>query len=88
MAAISQKYLTLRYSLLPYYYTLFFQAHYSGSDYLVYPSSGVVVKPLFFDFLEEKTLSIDTQFLVGDALLICPQLKLGQCQQHINQSLL
>ncbi len=28
------------------------------------------MKPLFFDFLEETTLSIDTQFLVGGSLLI------------------
>ena len=35
------------------------------------------MKPLFFDFLY-IALSIDAQFLVGGALLICPQLVLGQ----------
>ena len=79
VAAISKKYLTIRYSLLPYYYTLFFRAHHDPKDYLFYPSSGVVLKPLFFDFLEETALNVDTQFLVGDALMICPQLGLGQC---------
>lgn len=38
----------------------------------------MVVKPLFFEFpSDEKTITIDEQFLLGDALLISPVLKAG-----------
>ncbi len=81
VAAISRKVLSIRYSLLPYYYSLFFMANHDPNDYTFYPSSGVVVKPLFFEFPSDPTsLYSDKQFLVGSALLITPQLKLGECK--------
>lgn len=79
VAAISRKYLSIRYSILPYYYTLFFRAHADPRNYTFYPSSGMVLKPLFFAFPSDKEcLFIDSQFMVGEALLVSPQLKLGQ----------
>ena len=79
MAAISRKFLSLRYSLLPYYYTLFFMAHHDPNDSLFSPPTGVVIKPLFFDFPNDpNSLTADKQFLVGSALLVTPQLDLGQ----------
>eukprot|EP00128_Syssomonas_multiformis_P009239 Colp12_sorted_trinity150504_noHs@21457 len=64
VAKISREVLATKYSLLPYYYTLFFDAHTQGST---------VVRPLFFEFpADPMTFPIDRQFLVGSGLLISP----------------
>ena len=77
VTAISKKVLGIRYSLLPYYYTLFYKAHRSV-DSLNAPAA-TVVRPLFFEFPKDShTYSIDTQFLVGSGILISPQLSLGK----------
>jgi len=79
VANISRKYLAIRYSLLPYYYTLFFKAHHDPADINILLPSAMVLKPLFFDFYKDSTvLSLDTQFLIGSAIMVCPQLKLGE----------
>ncbi|EFA85346.1 hypothetical protein PPL_02349 [Heterostelium album PN500] len=58
-----------KYTLLPYYYTLFYQANTNGST---------VVRPLFFEYpLDSNTYSIDQQFLVGGHLLVSPVLTEG-----------
>ena len=59
--------LNVRYSLLPFYYTLFYQSHKFGN---------AVVRPLFFEFAEDKNvISYDRQFLIGSAVLITPVLE-------------
>uniref|UniRef100_A0A914WEK0 Uncharacterized protein n=1 Tax=Plectus sambesii TaxID=2011161 RepID=A0A914WEK0_9BILA len=59
--------LLLRYSLLPYLYTLFFNAHMAGST---------VVKPMFFEFPADRTThNMHDQFLWGSHLLITPILQ-------------
>ena len=79
VAAISRKVLGIRYSLLPYYYILFYKASHP-IDPLNEPSA-TVLKPLFFEFPKDSnTYSIDRQFLVGSALLISPVLELGESQ--------
>lgn len=66
MAKISRHILSVRYSLLPYYYTLFHWAHISG---------GTVWRPLFFEFADDlATWSIDKQFMIGPGLLVSPAL--------------
>ncbi|XP_043570742.1 lysosomal alpha-glucosidase-like [Chiloscyllium plagiosum] len=56
-----------RYMLLPFLYTLFHKAHSAGE---------MVVRPLSFEFPQDpNTLSIDRQFMWGEALLITPVLK-------------
>eukprot|EP00794_Sanderia_malayensis_P005372 gene5372-6044_t len=61
--------LKIRYKLLPYLYTLFYEAHTTGST---------VVRPLMHEFIQDKaTWSIDRQFLWGSALLISPVLDKG-----------
>ena len=80
VAAISRKYLSLLpYSLLPYYYTLFYQANHSSSINDFQPSYGMVLHPLFIHFPTDATAcGIDSQFMVGGALLIAPQCNIGR----------
>ncbi|NWV96371.1 MGA protein, partial [Machaerirhynchus nigripectus] len=61
---VSRKVLNIRYSLLPYLYTLLHDAHAHGST---------VVRPLLHEFVQDRnTWDIDEQFLWGPALLISP----------------
>ena len=74
VAAISRKVLSLRYELLPYYYTLFYKA----SRPVTNTPSATVTRPLFFEFPHDvKTHYIDSQFMVGGALMISPVVEEG-----------
>ncbi|XP_051007616.1 maltase-glucoamylase [Acomys russatus] len=65
----SKHYLNIRYTLLPYLYTLFYRAHSRGDT---------VARPLLHEFYEDsKTWNIDQQFLWGPGLLITPVLDEG-----------
>uniref|UniRef100_A0A2K5BXA0 Neutral alpha-glucosidase AB n=1 Tax=Aotus nancymaae TaxID=37293 RepID=A0A2K5BXA0_AOTNA len=56
--------LSQRYSLLPFWYTLFYQAHREGIP---------IMRPLWVQYPQDvTTFSIDDQFLLGDALLVHP----------------
>ena len=62
--------LRLRYSLLPYFYSCFFTAHLFGS---------LVWSPLFLAFSEDTpTHAIETEFMIGEALLGAPVLDQGE----------
>ncbi|EFJ31082.1 hypothetical protein SELMODRAFT_169507 [Selaginella moellendorffii] len=51
-----------RYTLLPYYYTLFREAHETGIP---------VMRPLWFEHPNDpETFAMDDEFLIGDALLV------------------
>ncbi|KAM8947191.1 lysosomal alpha-glucosidase [Pelodytes ibericus] len=64
--------LYIRYSLLPYLYTLFYKAHSSGET---------VARALFIEFPSDpNTWTIDRQFLWGEALLITPVLEQGKTE--------
>uniref|UniRef100_A0A3Q3XRP1 Uncharacterized protein n=1 Tax=Mola mola TaxID=94237 RepID=A0A3Q3XRP1_MOLML len=53
-----------RYRLLPYWYTLFHQAHTSGVPPL---------RPLWVEFqADQSTFTVDNQYMIGGALLACP----------------
>ncbi|XP_070761323.1 sucrase-isomaltase, intestinal [Enoplosus armatus] len=68
-SAASRDVLNIRYTLLPYLYTLMFEAHTKGST---------VVRPLLHEFVKDKTTwDIYKQFLWGPALLITPALDQG-----------
>lgn len=61
--------LLIRYSLLPFLYTLFHKSHLRGET---------VVRPLFFEFPQDlTTYAIDRQFLWGRSLLVTPVLDPG-----------
>ena len=77
VAAISRKVLGIRYSLLPYYYTLFYKAHRSVDSSNL--PAATVVRPLFFEFpTDANTYPIDWQFMLGSGLLISPVLRVGR----------
>ncbi len=58
-----------RYSFLPYWYTLFYEAEKTG----VPP-----MRPVFYEFPEdEEACGLDNQYMLGDALLVHPIVKPG-----------
>jgi alpha-glucosidase (family GH31 glycosyl hydrolase) len=62
--------LGIRYSLIPFYYTLF----YENSKY-----GHPVIRALFFEFPNDSaTLLLDRQFLVGPSIMIVPVLERGK----------
>lgn len=64
----------IRYSLLPYMYTLFYRAHTTGST---------VMRALAWEFPNDPSLAaVDNQFLLGPALLVTPVL--GQGMASVN----
>ncbi|KAF0978570.1 hypothetical protein FDP41_002390 [Naegleria fowleri] len=69
---MTKRVLSNRYSLLNYYYTQFYRVHSNG---------GGVVKPLFYVFGSSDSnpllASIDTQFMVGEHLMVVPVLDEG-----------
>ncbi|XP_067246031.1 sucrase-isomaltase, intestinal [Chanodichthys erythropterus] len=65
----SKHYLNIRYTLLPYLYTLFYKAHTNGET---------VVRPMMHEFYSDsETWAVDKQFLWGAHLLITPVLDPG-----------
>jgi lysosomal alpha-glucosidase len=72
VAAIARKTFLIRYSLLPYLYTLFYKASVQGST---------VARSLVFEYPKDpNTYSTQTQFLWGPALLISPVLQQSSTQ--------
>lgn len=72
--------LHIRYTLLPYYYTLFYKAHTQGST---------VIRPLFHEYPTDKTtLDLFLQFLIGPNIMIAPVTDDGkrQVQAYIPSS--
>jgi alpha-glucosidase len=67
VAAASRNAMEIRYSLLPYMYTLFYQAHTTGAT---------VLRALQWEFPNEEYLrGVGNQFMLGPAILITPVLE-------------
>ncbi|KAF9625571.1 hypothetical protein IFM89_024344, partial [Coptis chinensis] len=61
--------LGMRYKILPYLYTLNYEAHISGAP---------IARPIFFSFPNlTEAYGLSTQFLLGSSLMITPVLKSG-----------
>ena len=72
--ASAKKALGLKYQLLPYYYTLNYEAHTSGAP---------MIRPLFFAFpTDAKTLDVSYQFLVGNHILVSPVITANATTVH------
>ncbi|KAB8754778.1 hypothetical protein FH972_026566 [Carpinus fangiana] len=69
VAEASRKAMHIRYSLLPYMYTLLYQAHTTGSTFL---------RALSWEFPNDPQLvAVDRQFLLGPSIMITPVLVPG-----------
>jgi alpha-glucosidase len=69
VAATTRETLHIRYTLLPFLYTLMHKAHTEGTP---------VIRPLFFDFpSDSNTYNIDRQMQWGSAVLFTPVLDQG-----------
>ena len=65
----SKRAMEIRYSLLPYIYTLFYSAHTTGST---------VMRALAWEFPHDPSLAgVDAQFLLGPSLMVVPVLGQG-----------
>jgi alpha-glucosidase len=63
----SKSAMAIRYALLPYIYTLFYQAHSTGST---------VMRALAWEFPNDPSLAaVDRQFLLGPSLMVVPVLQ-------------
>lgn len=63
-----------RYRMLPFWYTLMYEAHTTGAPY---------VRPLFFNFpQDEQTWNINHLFMLGDSVLVSPVLDENTTSVH------
>ncbi|MCY0878463.1 MAG: alpha-glucosidase [Firmicutes bacterium] len=73
--AISRRYISWRYRLLPYWETLFEEAHRTGSP---------VMRPLFWEFPEDaESYRVTDEFLVGSELLVAPVTQPGAGERAV-----
>ncbi|XWK89594.1 MAG: glycoside hydrolase family 31 protein [Phormidium sp.] len=73
--SIIREFIQLRYRLIPYFYTLSWEATQKG-----FPP----VRPVFWNNSEDSRVwNIDDAFMLGDALLVCPVFEEGQTERQV-----
>lgn len=73
--SIIREFLQLRYRMMPYFYTLSWEASQKGY---------APVRPVFWCDPEDSTLwDIDDAFMLGDALMVCPVFEEGGTQRQV-----
>lgn len=73
--AITREYLNLRYRLLPYLYSLFWQAHQTGQP---------LWRAMFYHFpADARTYHLDSQVMLGEWLLAAPVLEAGRAARVV-----
>lgn len=73
---IMKNFMKLRYQLMPYWYSLAWQAHQTGAP---------LIRPLFWlDHTDRNLLNVDDSFMLGDSLLVAPVLEEGAKNRKIN----
>lgn len=74
--SITREFLQLRYRLLPYFYTLAWQATQTGHP---------LVRPLFWvDPQDDRLWDIDDAFLLGESLLVAPIVQKGATSRSLH----
>lgn len=74
VAVSARNALGMRYKLLPYLYTLAYEAHISGAP---------IARPLFFSFPNfTESYGLSTQFLLGKSLMVSPVLDKAKTKVH------
>jgi alpha-glucosidase len=72
---VNRRFIELRYRLLPYLYTAFWQCARSGLP---------IVRPLLLAFQDDAaTHTLDDQFLCGDAFLVAPVIEEGATRRSV-----
>lgn len=72
---ILEKYLRLRYQLMPYIYSLGWMAHQTGAPFM---------RGLFLDFGDDpKVADIGDEYMFGPALLVAPVTEQGQTERSV-----
>ncbi|NDJ19930.1 TIM-barrel domain-containing protein [Myxacorys almedinensis] len=73
--SIMRRFLELRYQLMPYFYTLAWEASQTGAP---------IVRPLFWqDSTDAALWEIEDAFCLGDALCVCPIVQAGASVRQI-----
>ena len=67
--SMMKKYINLRYKLLPYIYTAFYEASITGAP---------IIRPLLYEYQnDENTYTLEDEFLVGKDILVAPVVEKG-----------
>lgn len=75
VVSIYRKYVKLRYQFLPYLYDLFYMGEQTGLP---------VMRPLVLHYpQDEQTFNLNSEFLVGDSLLVAPVLEQGATKKMV-----
>jgi Alpha-glucosidases, family 31 of glycosyl hydrolases len=72
---ICRKYIKLRYAILPYLYNLFYESYKDGHP---------IIRPMVYEYQgNEKTHTIDDQFMFGEAFLVAPVMNSGSIEREV-----